>query len=164
MQIAGRLTADSPPVRRRIVRIDGRSKPAKRAKQLAAGFIARLGGGDADIAMKAAVQKAAELAAVAEELRGRALRGESVDLGELVRVEGIADRALRAIGITPGKPPTSGQTLAQYLASTYGAQAGEDAPDVRADEDGAEGETRTGDARTVPETATLQDAADEAAE
>jgi len=101
---------------RRIARVDGRSKAAKRVKELAAGYIAQLGGGVADAATLAAVQKAAELAAVAEELRGRALRGESVDLGEMVKVQGIADRAIRALDLDRKRAP-AGPTLAAYLAA-----------------------------------------------
>lgn len=109
MEVAPRSPADSTPMVRRwrpgSLRFDGRSKAAKRVKKLAAGYIAQLGGGEPDAATRAAIQKAAELVVVAEGLRGRALRGESVDLSEMVKVQGVADRAVRALGLGRQREP-----------------------------------------------------------
>ncbi len=124
MELAPRSLTDTAPMVRRIVRVDGRSKAAKRAKELAASFVAQLGKAAADggAAALAAVRKAAELVVVAEVLRARALRGETVDLSELVKVEGIADRAVRALGLDRKRGPAErGENdLAAYLAAKYG--------------------------------------------
>jgi len=127
MEIAARKLADTAPMVRRSragsLRFDGRSRTARRVKELAAGYIAQLGGGDVDAATLAAVKKAAELVVVAEKLRGRALRGESIDLSEMVKVQGVADRAVRALGIKPGKPVLP--SLAEHLARCVAERAGE---------------------------------------
>jgi hypothetical protein len=119
MEIASRSLADTVPTLRRIARIDGRSKAAKRVKELAAGYIARLGGGRADAATLVAVQKAAELAALAEELRGKALRGEAVDLDGLLRLEGACARAVRSLRLPTADPTRDSPSLTDYLAQRY---------------------------------------------
>jgi hypothetical protein len=115
--MTARSPADTTPTRRRIQRIDGRSKAAKRAKALAAGFIAQIGSGADDAATLAAVQKAAELVVVSEAMRARALRGESVDLSELVKVQGVADRGVRALNLPKQLPPDRIPILSEYLAA-----------------------------------------------
>ena len=127
---------DTAPMVRRIGRVDGRSKAAKRVKELAASYIARLGGRKVDAATLVAVRKAAELAALAEELRGRALRGEAVDLGEMVKVEGVAGRAARALGLDRVKCENDDNSLTHFLDTKYGADAG--VPDQPNDVFGAE--------------------------
>jgi hypothetical protein len=72
------------------------------------------------------IARAADLILIAERARADALRGNPVDLGDLTRLEGAADRAVRRLGIKPGaaKPAPS---LAEYLANR--AQAAADAPE-----------------------------------
>jgi hypothetical protein len=121
MEIAGQKTADSGPTRRRIARIDGRCKAALRVKAKVAGYVARLGA-IADAVTMAAYQKAAELAVVAEDLRAKQLRGEPVDLSEMAKAQGLADRAERALGLDRKPAPT--ETFAT-IASRAQAEAGE---------------------------------------
>ena len=138
MEIEPISHTDTVPTARRIARVDGRSKAAKRVKELAASYIARLGGRNVDAATLAAIQKAAELAALAEELRGRALRGEAVDLGEMVKVEGVADRAARALGLDRLKRDNDDRSLDEYLDTKYDADPTADVPDQPNDVFGAE--------------------------
>jgi hypothetical protein len=134
------ITAIKPPdsavIVRRCVRVDGRSKAAKRVKALAAGYTARLGGG-ADAATLAAVQKAAELGALAEELRGKALRGEGAALSEVLKLEGVADRAVRALGLDRKRTPVA-RTLASYLAARNTERSKEESELELVEETGAE--------------------------
>jgi len=115
MEIASRSPADSGPTRRRIARIDGRSRIALRVKAKVAGYAARLGGG-ADAVTLASYQKAAELAVVAEDLRAKQLRGEPVDLGEMAKAQGLADRAERALGLDRKRQPAPALPLREQLA------------------------------------------------
>lgn len=66
-------------------------------------------------AQTAAIQRAAGLALLAEQARARALRRKrGSDLIALARIEGTADRALRAARALKHKQPTS--SLSDYLA------------------------------------------------
>ncbi len=72
---------------------------------------------------QAAVIAAAELQVLAETVRAAALAGTgNVDLDQVIRVQGAADRAVRRLGI---KPAAEGETdtLADYLRDTYGGKA-----------------------------------------
>jgi hypothetical protein len=89
---------DSAPMRRR-KRVDGRCKQARRVKELVANYTARLGN-NADLDR---IRRAAELVALGETLRARAMRGE-VDLTVLVKVENLGARAMRSLGLDRGRP------------------------------------------------------------
>jgi len=97
--------------------IDGRSQLGRRLHDLAESFAVQLGGwaGLSDM-MAANIRKAAELSALAEQSRAEALRRGNVDALGLVRLEGAANRAIRALNLDRKREP-AGQTLAQYLAS-----------------------------------------------
>jgi tagatose-1,6-bisphosphate aldolase non-catalytic subunit AgaZ/GatZ len=111
---------------RRLRGFDGRSIGGRRRRDLIDAFVAALGGAGActDVTMVAVV-RAAELTAVAEEARAAALKGDpTVDLGSLVRIEGAADRAVRALGlkaVAAAKVPG----LAEHLAKRAAERAGE---------------------------------------
>src|SRR5580704_11205301 len=84
--------------------VDGRSQIGRRVRDLAEDFASQLGGWRAlSDTMAANVRKAAELTALAEQTRAEALRNGNVDPLALVRLEGAADRAVRRLGIKPGK-------------------------------------------------------------
>ena len=111
----------------RAARTDGRSWGARRTKQLTGEWVHRLGGPDAvDTVTLGRVKRAAELCAIAERARADALQGGGDGLDNLVRVERLADLAVRQLGLDC-KPPEP-----ERLVTTIGA-----------------GETRcrTGDAR-----------------
>jgi hypothetical protein len=84
-------------MQRRIARVDGRLKAARRVRELAASFVARNNAAD-----PAAVLRAAELTALAEEARAAALRnGGCADPLGLVRLENAARRAVGDLDLKP---------------------------------------------------------------
>jgi hypothetical protein len=97
--------------------IDGRTELGRRVRDLAESFAQQLGGWTALTDMQAAaVRRAAELGALAEQSRRDALRGGSIDPLALSRLEGVAARAERALGLPAvgGKPAaTSAPTFAE---------------------------------------------------
>jgi hypothetical protein len=105
--------------RPRRMAIDGRSQLGRRLHDLAQDFAAQLGGwpGLSDTAA-ANVRRAAELTALAEQKRAEALQDGSVDPVGLVRLEGAAGRAVRALGLKPAAQRRPERTLDQYLADT----------------------------------------------
>jgi hypothetical protein len=87
----------------------------RRIADLVRAYLAALGN-PADAGRQAAVIAAAELQVLAEECRAVALREpEKADLDNLVRVQSVADRALRRLGIkaTAAKPPSLTRALAE---------------------------------------------------
>jgi hypothetical protein len=103
--------------------LDGRSAVARRCRDLAQGF-ARTVTDDAELSVTqgAAVLKAASLITTCEALRAQVLQGKNVDISALVRLEGAADRAVRALKLDRVKPAP---TLHDYLASKSTAAAAE---------------------------------------
>lgn len=96
--------------------IDGRSAAARRSRDLAASFERELGAG-AMPSERLAINRAAGLAVLADTLRQRRLAGDvTVLLDDLVRVERLADRAVRALGLGKIAKPTA-PSLAEYLAA-----------------------------------------------
>src|SRR6516165_5662563 len=88
-----------PVVRGRRVRLDRRTRIAQRATRLRAHYFALLeqtGRDVQSVELIAALDRAAELQAIAEHLRADALRGRAV-FDDLVRVERVAASALRAL-------------------------------------------------------------------
>jgi hypothetical protein len=95
--------------------IDGRSQLGRRLRDLAENFAAQLGGWPAlSDTMTAAIRRAAELTALAEKTRAEALRNGNFDPLVLVRLEGAASRAVRALALDRKREPER-QTLAEYL-------------------------------------------------
>src|SRR5438445_10136580 len=94
----------APPKRKRSYagrirrkRIDGRTVLARRSRELAAAFAAALGGQLTEV-QSAAVQRAAEMVALAEVARAQAIRAGHPDPDGLVRIAAAASRALRMLG------------------------------------------------------------------
>lgn len=92
--------------------IDGR-----RRCDLINSYVAALGG-EANVPplRMAQVLKAAELVAIAENLRRKSLIGEPVDLSELIRIENLAGRAEKQLNLS-APSARKGPTLEAYLAS-----------------------------------------------
>ena len=76
--------------------IDGRTRAGKRARAIAAELEAGFGG-EATAVQRQSIGRAAVLCALAEDLGARRLAGQPVSLDELLRVEGVAKRAIRAV-------------------------------------------------------------------
>jgi hypothetical protein len=76
-----------------------RSKKAttRRVRDLYTAFLARLGAGPHDEITQAGALRWAELTAICEVLRARALAGENIDSNSITRLESTAARAERAL-------------------------------------------------------------------
>jgi len=89
----------------------------RRVRDLADAYALALGGwSELGDMLTANVLRAAELTALAEQARADALRNGNYDPLALSRLDGCANRAVRALGIKPGavpKPPS----LSEHLAS-----------------------------------------------
>jgi hypothetical protein len=78
--------------------ISGRTALGRRIRDLADSYAVQLGGWSALSDMQAAaVRRAAELTAIAEQARVDALRNGCADPVSLARLEGCADRAVRRL-------------------------------------------------------------------
>jgi hypothetical protein len=114
-------TAVSPPRRRkrgpkppRHV-FDRRTRVGRRSVELAKAFRERLGGSDP--VMLAMIEKAARLVALSEDASARALNADPrVDMDTLVRLNRLADLALRRLHLDRYRPaPPAQPSLSQYL-------------------------------------------------
>jgi hypothetical protein len=88
----------------------------RRRKDLVSSFIAALGGPEAvSLVVAMQVRRAAELVTASEMARANMLNGLPVDMLALVRLEGVAARAIRQLGIKIEPPPAKarGLTLAR---------------------------------------------------
>jgi hypothetical protein len=104
--------------RRARTRFDGRLAIGRRVKQLVILFRERLNGDAAnDPVLAAAVERAAELQALAEHLRGAALRGDpAATPNAVVRITRLADLSVKRLHLDRHKPQQAGPTLGQLLA------------------------------------------------
>jgi hypothetical protein len=79
-----------------VAHLDRRTRASKRAREVAAeleqGF-----GAEITKTQRQDIGRAAVLCAIAEDLGARRLAGQPVSLDELLRVEGVAKRAIRAV-------------------------------------------------------------------
>jgi len=92
----GRARATNDPTK-----ITGHSASARRARDLVVALFDELGE-PPSVVQAAAIRRAASLMATAEDMRGRALRGEDVDVTALVKLENLADRAVRGLKLKRG--------------------------------------------------------------
>lgn len=126
------ITTDRPSKHRaratnHLYRLEGvhaQSELGRRYEDLARGYVAALGGeaGLTD-AQRAAIKRAAELTVLAEQERAKALRGELVDPVAFVRLQGLADRAVRALNIK-GQPKPKAANLRDIAAARAAAGGG----------------------------------------
>jgi hypothetical protein len=95
---------------------DNRSTHGRRRRDLIRTYIAALGGeSKISPATLNDVARAADLVVLSEMKRADALRGVAIDMGDLIRLEGAADRAVRRLAIKPGTP--AGPTFHELIAS-----------------------------------------------
>jgi hypothetical protein len=109
--------------------LDGRTVGARRARELARGFQAELGG-TVSATQRFAIERAAALVALAEDARARRLAGDlGVSLEDVVRTDNAAARAVKALGIKPAdlKVPTLQEHLARRAAERANASSGDPA-------------------------------------
>lgn len=103
--------------------IDGRTRDARRFRDLVASFSESLGGeaalGEAD---KALVRNAAALAVKSERMQAAIVKGEDVDLEGLTRLSNCVSRVLGQLGVKRERRDTT-PSLDEYLAASH-AEAG----------------------------------------
>jgi len=75
-------------------RFDGRSREAVRIRQLETQYRAEIGEVAANPAVMQAIRRAAELTMFSEKQRATMIRGEPINLSDLLRLEGVAKRAI----------------------------------------------------------------------
>ena|SRR6516162_4684374 len=120
----GRSVADSTPIRPRshsrlgrlklktVADLDGRTRAARRAKAVVAELTQAMGG-NVTPAQRQAIERAAMLSAVADDLAARQLAGLPVCLDEVLRADGAARRAVKAALASKAEPtPTERPGLA----------------------------------------------------
>ncbi|MFY9838367.1 MAG: hypothetical protein WAK55_18240 [Xanthobacteraceae bacterium] len=98
-------------------RFDGRTALAVRIRVLTRQYAAAVGDRAANPPMVAAIKRAAELTALAEQARADAVRNGVFDTVGLARIEGCADRARRALCLDAVPPPPV-PPLSSYKRST----------------------------------------------
>jgi hypothetical protein len=99
-------TAASPARKRRLwtaQHVDGRTRGSKRARVLAA-ELERGYGGEITAIQRQAIERAAMWCAIAEDLAARRLAGQLIPLDDVLRAEGVAKRAIRAVLADQPKP------------------------------------------------------------
>lgn len=120
-----------PPKRRRrapvIARIDRRTRIARRIAAITSALLSWMGGDEAMTPLQRTdIRRAAELTALAEDARARALRAAQPDLAVVVKLEGAADRAVRRLKCNPPEEhATFAERLAHELAESAGAVSSE---------------------------------------
>jgi hypothetical protein len=122
-KLKGRARATNDPAY--VSRASSYRAQSRRRRDLVAIFLDALGGTATDLQM-VQLRKAAELTVAAETLRARVLAGDASDLDTLVKLEGEARRAVRALGIKSGPPPHAAlfsRALAREIKSRAGAHA-----------------------------------------
>jgi len=98
--------------------LDGRTRAAARARKLVATFEAELAnGGILTAQTRIAAERAATLVVLAEDARARRLAGDTkISLEDVVRMDNVAARAIKALGLGRRRPGRPAQTLGEYLA------------------------------------------------
>jgi hypothetical protein len=111
-----------PNKRRAHVQIDKRFAIGRRVKQLTATFRERLGlDANPDLLLLAAIERAAQLQALAEQAAARALRGDvSVAYDDVVRLSRLAEHAVRKLHLDRNNTKQA-PTLADYLVARGGS-------------------------------------------
>jgi hypothetical protein len=109
--------------RRPARRLDLRTRAGKRSRQLRDYLTDLLLKAEREMTpeLVLAVNRAAELAALGEELRGAALRGRGVGADDVVRVERLSAAALRALRLPTMPSKQASPSLSQIIAEHEGA-------------------------------------------
>jgi hypothetical protein len=96
--------------------IDRRTRIGRRMKELVMLYSARLGDAALDPVVALSIQRAAELAALAEDLRWRALKGDpEATPNAIVRITRLADLSVRRLHLDRPQLQPSTPSLAAYL-------------------------------------------------
>jgi hypothetical protein len=99
----------------------------KRRKALIDGYVHALGGIERVNALqRVEIDRCVDMTLLAEAMRGRALRGEAIDIGDLTRLEGAVSRVIRSLNLpAPGTAAPPAQAWQDFLASHQPAATNE---------------------------------------
>jgi hypothetical protein len=122
--LLNRAAVTNDPLR---VRADGRTPQGKRIRDLYRSYWDAIGR-PSNPAIQAAVLAASELMVAAEGARAEFLAGRG-DIEQIVRLENLAARAVRRLGIKPDAAVPTPQTPAEYLARRTAERAGKPSRD-----------------------------------
>lgn len=117
------LTDGLSPLVRQVLTLadlDGRSRPARQAKRLVTAFTSALGGA-VEPHQRVAIQRAAELVAIAEQTRALHLVGKAT-AEDVVRVDNVANRAVKALKL-PSRPINRRSFVERLAAASAGQPA-----------------------------------------
>jgi hypothetical protein len=95
--------------------LDGRTRLARRVKQLTKAYLAALPGPASPVQV-AQVRRAAEMTALAEHARSKRMAGDEVSWDDVVRLDSAARRAVRDLKL-PAEPEVR-ESMTEYLART----------------------------------------------
>jgi hypothetical protein len=120
------LTSRSATTNRPLRRANGNTATGRRVRDLFRAYVTGAGNPDSD-AFRAAALAAAELTVAAEAARAKLVAGEG-DLDQLIRLENLASRSVRRLGIkaVPDKPKP-GEALSRHLTRLASLSAAPDA-------------------------------------
>jgi hypothetical protein len=117
--LLNRAAVTNDPLR---VRADGRTPQGRRTRDLYRSYFDAIGR-PGNPAMQASVLAAAELMVAAERARAEFLAGRG-DVEQIVRLENLAARSVRRLGIEAGAAVAAPLTPAEYLARRAAERAG----------------------------------------
>jgi len=119
---AAEIDADRAPAVRgkqrlcTVADLDGRTRAARRARELAKAFEDEIGG-TISASQRLAIERAAALVALSEDAKARRLAGDrDISLDDVVRVDGAAQRAVKALALDRKRQPAI-MTLRDRLAA-----------------------------------------------
>jgi hypothetical protein len=115
-------------------RFDGRTSEAVRIRQLEKQYKAELGEVASKPAVMQAIRRAAELTMLSEKQRATMIRGEPTNVSDLLRLEGVAKRAISSMRELAAQVRAEQlrQTIARFrfAARVEGRNTGPDAPEA----------------------------------
>jgi hypothetical protein len=137
--------------------VDGRSEVARRYRDVVRSIAADLGGLDTlSEPQRIVIRQAGMLSVQIEQLQGKVVAGDVVDLEQSIRLSNVLTRVLATLGLKKGNKPENGASALQdYLASVA---ARDDADDVEADPLEADADANVEDAEVVNAARHLGDA------
>jgi hypothetical protein len=93
------------------------TRAGRHRQQMIADFVAALGGPNRVTALQMVeIERAASLTLLAQDMRAKALRGEAIDIGDMIRLEGAVSRVIRSLNLPAPGSAAPVPTLAEYLA------------------------------------------------